>query len=483
MKKIFVVFISVLLICTLTLNSFASPVNQIECLFSKPTNFVDFNNGYHYFYGLSDSSFSTPFIIELAVRRNGSSSVIRCTLSSTNNSLLWSFTNVGGTGTRYVDYTIYTKSGMVRYYGYLEFSSSSFSISYEDLWFEDQPSLNLIKYVDPIGHSSDINVTYSFSGSRELAYDLFYFSATNDGINFISVLPEPVSDLYNSYVLIANELNCFLVCISSASPILNDIPIRFVADDRWLFQFVNTGNDTSATFLITVFDATSGRYVTMSEVSVAANKIQEWGFTNSYADPISYPYCTTYGCMLDNTVYDYPISRVPITFNYNGSTDSLLMLIYSSIILFHRDISQELVNSLTQIISDFGLSNSFLSDLKSLLTDNVVLTQDIYDLLLDLISPEAEDIPTFQEVPSSSLDDFQDSESKVYDVIGTDFASEADSILNFDSNSNQLNSNAFGFIKGILEGTVFYHNKLNSLIVFCLAMGIAVLILGRRLNV
>lgn len=465
MRKLFVVFISVLLLCTFTLNSFAAPVHQIECLFSKPTNFVDFNDGYHYFYGLTDSSFTSTFILELAVRREGSSSAIRSTLTSTNNSLVWSFSNVGGSGTRYVDYTIYTISGMIRYYGYLEFSTASFSFSYEELWFEGQPSLSIIKYVDPVGDTSDISVTYSFSGPRELAYNLFYFSNTNDGINFISVLPEPVADQYNSYVLIANELNCFLCCISSAAPILNEIPIRFVADDRWIFQFVNTGNNTSATFLISVFDATSGRYVTMSEVNVPANTIQNWGFTNSYADPTSYPYCTTYGCMLDNTVYEYPISRVPITFNYNGSTDSLLLLIYNSIIMFHRDISQELVNSFNQIISDFGLSNSLLSDVKSILND-----------ILNTLITESNEYP---QVTSDALNDFMDSESKVFDSIDPDYYDKSVSLFD---NNNITNGTTFQLLRSIMNTLVFNNSKLSSLVIFSLTIGLAVLILGRKLN-
>ena len=103
--------------------------------------------------------------------------------------------------------------------------------------------------------------------------------------------------------------------------------------------------------------------------------------------------------------------------------------------------------------------------------------------LTDLFSVFTEEQTTYAPIDEGELpSDYQAAEDEAFDAAGVgDLDSNIDSAFK-DANSVFSNNNAYAFISGSMGDILFYNVKISGLIVFSLAMGLCVLILGRKVN-
>ncbi len=103
--------------------------------------------------------------------------------------------------------------------------------------------------------------------------------------------------------------------------------------------------------------------------------------------------------------------------------------------------------------------------------------------LTDLFSVFTEEQTTYAPIDEGELpSDYQAAEDEAFDAAGVgDLDSNIDSAFK-DANSVFSNNNAYAFISGSMEQIVFGNVKISGLVIFSLAMGLCVLVLGRKLN-
>lgn len=157
----------------------------------------------------------------------------------------------------------------------------------------------------------------------------------------------------------------------------------------------------------------------------------------------------------------------------DAATTGLLTSIIDYIKEMWNSIKELPANIKTALTSLFeGLSSSisgFFDGLKNKLTD--------------LFSVFTEEQPTYAPIDEGDVpSDYQNAEDDAMDAAGVgDLDANIDSAFeNADSVFN--NNNAYAFISASMEQIVFGNIKISGLVIFSLAMGLCVLVLGRKLN-
>lgn len=143
---------------------------------------------------------------------------------------------------------------------------------------------------------------------------------------------------------------------------------------------------------------------------------------------------------------------------------------------------------LTSIIENIknlpGNIRTALSSLFDSLTSSISgFFTNLENKLSSLFSVFTEEQTTYAPIDEGELpSDYQAAEDEAFDAAGVgDLDSNIDSAFK-DANSVFSNNNAYAFISGSMEQIVFGNIKISGLVIFSLAMGLCVLVLGRRLN-
>lgn len=140
-----------------------------------------------------------------------------------------------------------------------------------------------------------------------------------------------------------------------------------------------------------------------------------------------------------------------------------------------------LFDKISSGISNLGTSISgFFDSLKTKLTN---LFKGVTDGISNLFGVMTEEQTTYAPIDEGELpSDYQNAEDEAFDSAGVgDLGSNIDSAFN-NADSVFSNNNAYAFISGSMGDILFYDVKISGLIVFSLAMGLCVLILGRKVN-
>ena len=153
-----------------------------------------------------------------------------------------------------------------------------------------------------------------------------------------------------------------------------------------------------------------------------------------------------------------------------SSEDAATTGLLTSIIGHIKDLPQKIANYISALLE--GLISSFYD-----------LFDNLKSKLTDLFSVFTEEQTTYAPIDEGELpSDYQAAEDEAFDAAGVgDLDSNIDSAFK-DANSVFSNNNAYAFISGSMEQIVFGNVKISGLVIFSLAMGLCVLVLGRKLN-
>lgn len=429
----------------------------------EPYTFVDSNNVLHQYFWVNNAS--QGLFIEVV------SPSVNIILNSNDISIR--FVN-NSSFTRNCRITIYKLSNGLPLFSYYEdvpsnSNSGYFNVFDDVLYGINQNDIDFIKstYLSSTSFSylGESSSTFTISSNSSISYDsipVVFTERTKDGI-VLSNLSQPVADNYNSYFVLTRNTYGYLYQITWFPPDLtSDYSLRLYCDSTGKFhiefpRFSEVGYDAH----INVFDLSSGNFITSNFIQVSAGAtFYRVGLSNLTAFTISD--LITYGIAFDNqSEYDFGYARVAWSTDLQQTTTLTLALnlIRSQLISVNREM---------EVISD--LLNSFY-------IQNSMTLDSIYDLLYEYLKPD--EVPTFVEPTTESLQNFLDSESKVFDSIDPDYYDKSVSLFD---NNNITNGTTFQLLRSIMNTLIFNNNKLSSLVIFSLTIGLAVLILGRKLN-
>lgn len=209
---------------------------------------------------------------------------------------------------------------------------------------------------------------------------------------------------------------------------------------------------------------------------------------------------------MKSDIYDIDVYRIRIFFGFNCGAFSndlydLSQEVFTSYSSFHsqfgyEDLFLEIESSDDAVVK--GMLSSIIDSIKKLplliksafssLFENLTSSvsgffDSLKNKLTDLFSVFTEEQTTYAPIDEGELpSDYQAAEDEAFDAAGVgDLDSNLDSAFN-DANSVFSNNNAYAFISGSMERIVFGNVKISGLVIFSLAMGLCVLVLGRKLN-
>lgn len=321
---------------------------------------------------------------------------------------------------------------------------------------------------------SDFHFYQTFPDSHfDLDYNSSYFAANS--INWLprsesgyllSVLPEPITDHSNAFIVFQSNggtaylLACNWTLTDDALDML-DIQLYVDSAGNYSLRVFNTSS-ASISFMWSLYDVSNGFYYDSGLVSIPANNLSYTTVTLGM-NFVSYPNVKTYGISLLNE-FSFPVNQPVILWNYD------------------RLNAEAIAAQTLLILNQLYAINRSLGDIEDVLIRELMdlnyTLEQIYDILDRVYNSEPD---TFVQPSSDAIQDYINDESAVYDVLPTNMIGNIDSALSdgaavFDGNG------AFSLIRSIMQGIAFNQPKFNGFILFSLAIGIAVLILGRRLN-
>ena len=134
-------------------------------------------------------------------------------------------------------------------------------------------------------------------------------------------------------------------------------------------------------------------------------------------------------------------------------------------------IDDQLKDVNSQLDLFYSLFNSYQMQQHHDLLDIYNKVSDIYDLM-------SEEASTYAPVEESEIDEFLSAEAELNKDYSADLENQFQSAGSvFDNNS------AYSFISNLFSNLLLSNTSINSLIIFALAIGLCILVLGRRLNV
>lgn len=295
------------------------------------------------------------------------------------------------------------------------------------------------------------------------------------GYDLISPLYEPVADTSNSFVVLQGASNALLINLTHRVIDSADLKLDYqlVTDVQGNYHlYVYNRYTVSLNVYMNLYSVKTGFYINSENYSVPAlGQLDLFSGFDLYSNlnALVFPNAKTYGASFINT-FDYNVGLPTIQWAY----DSLLVEAVASQTLL-------LLNQLYQI-------NRSLSQFEQSFFEEMEMVYSYFEQLLDVYNNPGF---TFDEPSTAFIDDYLTDESKVFDSIDNainsnpgssgNLSSDLDSIFN---NSNDIfnGSGSFALARYLLNGFIFEDSRLSSLIYFSLAMGLAVLVLGRRLS-
>lgn len=321
-----------------------------------------------------------------------------------------------------------------------------------------------------------------------------FSSAAN--AKYYSPMPEPIpTDNVKYFVLQINSGYPSLYCISAIAP----INVRLVIENGYLkvqcYTDIDDSYAVSSNCFRTAFNVNTGSCVS------STTEITSGVYTFSNFPIASNTLCvTSYGCNLgsgfnlpavnvawndstDPSTYTTILNNINSKLNeIDTNTDGIeaaladinseLELFYNLFNAYQSAILEDTTNIQTLLNTVITRLNSFASQNHTDLVNILNKLNQIYDLLNKEEPTRAPAIDNQDEVDNvlqneAALNkDFSGDLNQQFDVAGNIF----------DNNSS------FSFISNLFNDLILSVPQLNSLIIFSLAIGLCVLILGRRLN-
>lgn len=290
-------------------------------------------------------------------------------------------------------------------------------------------------------------------------------------------LPEPVpTDLIQYFVLATDGYNPVLISFNRTYTDTSD-PLTWEAyidhTGRWNFKL---GPLSSATIFpaldVLVFDIVTGRCIAEHELSYNS-ELYGYLFSPGYMDT----HFLSYGVAIDDSVGSS--GKMPAEIAWNDSTDpetyeNWLNSIYLQ--LYDIDLNTDNIeNQLSSINSQLSLFYNLFNSYQMQQHSDLI---NIYNKIIDIYNLLSEEQETYAPVEQGSqIDQFIQAES----ALNKDFSGDLQNQFNTAGNIFTGNS-AFAFISNTFQDLILSNMSLNSLIIFSLAIGLCVLVLGRRLN-
>lgn len=440
--------------------SSSAAVSTFESDLAPVTSYDDFDGTRHDFFAFYGSSngvlieFIYPF------------PAVTCTVSIENTDLGYSFRNFST-----VDMDIYIsvrnlKTGVLYYDDYISLTGlSTLTFSYNS-----PPSVDIDKIYLPSFSSFscfqffNCLLTVSFIDARFLSGSVVFNGFSTQYGVLLTNLTEPVSDGFNRFIVLASEEEGVLFHLSlwSASSSFDPLDVTCLFSVSSVGDYIldiDNRSDTAVRVYLSSYTLSTGFFRSSNyDILTSGSGIV---FT-LLGNRLVYPAVTTYGIAFDNH-YDYSIDRCKILWNFDIvnaeaiAAETLLLL--NQLYVINRSLGN-LEDYLNLIDMDLFAISDFL--------------EDIRDSMLD----EGE---SFTQPPTDALEDYLSDESKVYDVLPTGMQQNIDTA--FGSADVVFSGNgSFALIRGLMQGLVFDVPKLSGFVFFALAIGIAVLILGRKVN-
>lgn len=410
-------------------STFSSDLPSIEAFLDEFGDFHDFA------FVFNDS---TGYIIE--VIRNAEQ--ISSTLNTSSGTIYFSHRY---STSAIEDYTFVIrdlKSGDLIYSRTGSFSNNITITISDVLW-------STLRYIDK-SQVPRLNISSNLTlGSVLFADDIF-----NNQI--LSPLSEPVADDVNSFFVLSTSTDAYLFMLSDFSEGQLDFYFRISADGQFYVRADNpSDNDISLT--VSIFNVKTGFFINQHSFSVPSYSVMYDVFRLS-GGVNKYSSLKLYGIALDS-LSSYPLNLPLIIWNFDSSV-----------------ISSISASSLL-IVSQLRTINTSINNLHSDVLYISSTLDNIYSLLNSIYNSDSSYQPT--QPNFDAIQDYDNLESSIFNDLNNNLDSNLNSV--FDT-SNIVGNNAFAFIRSMLQSSVLDNSKLNSFVFFGLTIGLAVMIIGRKVN-
>ena len=305
-----------------------------------------------------------------------------------------------------------------------------------------------------------------------------------------SKLPEPVPTNNTAYLLLTNSSNgnAYLYMFSAFhdNTVANcQFLINRTSNTAFTVSVSNTSDPTvSLSWYISVYSAKTGAFT-----SFYAPTSSSFSFTNR---PV-YDSFASYGCVCDgfsgvkqsaiswdgytdhsfqDELISQALAQLDQTLYYISQDTTDLSHLSSDIRTYIGNIQDWLLNDVDEFI--YWVKNTF----SSALWDRLNTIKSKLDTIIDLLGGSYEstefDQPSEQQ---QAIDDLVSAEAAVQGNVAGDMENA------FGSYGEVFGGNgAFSMIKTGFESIILQNTKLNALIIFALTLGVAVLLIGRKIK-
>lgn len=308
-----------------------------------------------------------------------------------------------------------------------------------------------------------------------LTFCLPVFSSATQ--TFYVDFPEPVPYASTSYFVLTYDIESRMNYLIMFSPMSStDVHISFTAsvksDGYWEFK-AYPFTDDHPEITVSYFSLFDGSYIGSRVISYNSST-----FCYTFSTGWDHPSFQSFGVGLDSSVTQSGKYLSQIA--WNDATDpstytTWLNQIYSKLgeIDLNTDgIESQLSSISSQLTLFYNLFNSYQMQQHTDLVNLYNKVIDIYNVLSEESETRAPAIENESEVQNVLQNEA---------ALNKDFSGDLNQQFDVAGNIFEGNS-AFSFISNLFQDLVLSVSQLNSLIIFSLAIGLCVLILGRRLN-
>lgn len=465
MKKSFLILICCLIFLTAVPLFSLAAVGPFVSDLAPVSSFVDLFEINHDYLALYSSDLTSGVLIEVVYP----SLTVPLSISIASDDCYFYFSNISD-----VDYTCYINvrnlaTGLIYYSEECTvLASATLTTSYSVPVLEEGATNYSPDYsiLDTVVFFGDYQFTLEYLNNRFTVGSIEFSAQFSEDGYILSPLVEPAADLNNRFCVIANDNMAYLVSVSFSAisgTFTEDLvtcELSISSSGDYLISYFNH-SDKMIYAQISLYDVSNGFYVSSSTRALLGN--YSGRVTFSTYTPLEFPSCQTFGMSFVNS-YAYNTNLPKILWNYDrlnaegiaAQTTILLNQLY----IINRNISN---------IYDF-----LVTELPSI----EAWLRKLYDLFEDVYKSEGE---TYTDPPTQALDDYLADESAVYDVLPSNMVDNIDSAFG-QANVDFSGNGAFGLIRSLMQSLVFDDSRLSGFVFFALAIGIAVLILGRKIN-
>lgn len=332
---------------------------------------------------------------------------------------------------------------------------------------------------------------------------LFPISASAQDVVHYASIPKPVSSDYVRYIVADNSSQNYPTIYRISVPELMDpnfVNMYLTCTATGVLDlYVQNGTGLSFNLVVERFSL-SGTFIAvynkqLSSDATVLNTILHFTYPNmAFIDPGTIPIADPDGLYnfgmpsiawadeTDPTVYTSWLSNLYNKLNeLDSNTDNIessLSSINSSLSLFYslfNSYQSHLLQDTSQIILQLNNINTRLQSFQNQNHTDLVNIYATLTQIYDLLAQEQETQPPIEQ--ESQIQDFIQAEGE----LNKDFSGDLQNQFNIAGNVFQDNS-AYSFITNLMQSLVLSNVKINSLLIYALAIGLCVLVLGRKLN-